>query len=67
LSSAIPFRDYANNEIRYRALAQSRPQEAADLLALAQALVDEKYRTYEEMAGWGPSRFAAAHLSGDAF
>jgi pyruvate-ferredoxin/flavodoxin oxidoreductase len=61
----IPFRDYAYNEIRYRALAQSRPQEAAELLALAQALVDEKYRTYEEMAGWAPSRFAAARLSGD--
>jgi pyruvate-ferredoxin/flavodoxin oxidoreductase len=62
----IPFRDYAYNEIRYRALAQSRPQEAAELLALAQAQVDEKYRTYEEMAGWAPSRFAAARLSGDA-
>jgi pyruvate-ferredoxin/flavodoxin oxidoreductase len=53
----IPFRDYAYNEIRYKALAQSRPQEAAELLAMAQSMVDEKYRIYEEMAGWAPSRF----------
>ena len=53
----IPFRDYAYNEIRYRALAHTRPEEAADLLAMAQDLVNEKYRTYEEMAGWSPSRF----------
>jgi pyruvate-ferredoxin/flavodoxin oxidoreductase len=53
----IPFRDYAYNEIRYRALAQTRPEEAAQLLAMAQDMVHEKYRTYEEMAGWSPSRF----------
>jgi len=55
--ATIPFRDYASNEIRYRALAQTRPEEAADLLAMAQDMVNEKYRTYEEMAGWSPSRF----------
>jgi pyruvate-ferredoxin/flavodoxin oxidoreductase len=54
---AIPFRDYAYNEIRYRALAQARPEEAAQLLAAAQAAIDEKYRTYEEMAGWHAGRF----------
>ena len=27
---------------------------------MAQAGVDEKYRTYEEMAGWAPSRFHPA-------
>jgi pyruvate-ferredoxin/flavodoxin oxidoreductase len=54
----IPFRDYAYNEIRYRALAQTRPEEAADLLAMAQEMVNEKYRTYEEMAGWSPNRFS---------
>jgi pyruvate-ferredoxin/flavodoxin oxidoreductase len=60
----IPFRDYAYNEIRYKALAQSRPQEAAELLAMAQAMVDEKYRSYEEMAGWRPSRFPPLRASG---
>ncbi len=53
----IAFRDYAYQEIRYRALAETRPGEAAALLALAQAAIAEKYRTYEEMAGWQASRF----------
>ena len=53
----IPFRDYAYNEIRYRALTQTRPEEAAELLTMAQDMVNEKYRTYEEMAGWSPARF----------
>ena len=53
----IPFRDYAYNETRYRALAQARPEEAAHLLAAAQAAIDEKYRAYEEMAGWQAGRF----------
>jgi pyruvate-ferredoxin/flavodoxin oxidoreductase len=61
----IPFRDYAYNEIRYRALAQTRPQEAAELLATAQSMVDEKYRSYEEMAGWAPSRFRPAPVADD--
>jgi len=59
----ISFRDYAYNEIRYRALAQVRPEEAADLLAMAQGMVNEKYRTYEEMAGWSPARFPPIRAS----
>jgi pyruvate-ferredoxin/flavodoxin oxidoreductase len=60
----IRFRDYAYNETRYRALAQSRPAEAEALMAAAQAAVDEKYRSYEEMAGWSASRFHPAGLNG---
>jgi pyruvate-ferredoxin/flavodoxin oxidoreductase len=59
----VPFRDYAYNEIRYRALAQTRPDEAGDLLAMAQDVVNEKYRTYEEMAGWSPARFPPIRAS----
>jgi pyruvate-ferredoxin/flavodoxin oxidoreductase len=62
----IPFRDYAYNEIRYRALTQTRPEEAGDLLAMAQEMVNEKYRTYEEMAGWSPARFPPIHASENA-
>ncbi len=62
----IPFRDYAYNEIRYKALAQSRPQEAAELLTTAQSMVDEKYRSYEEMAGWAPSRFPPLRAPGSS-
>jgi pyruvate-ferredoxin/flavodoxin oxidoreductase len=58
----IRFRDYAYNETRYRALAQSRPQEAEALMEAAQAALDEKYRSYEEMAGWSASRFHPAGL-----
>ena len=54
------FRDFAYNELRYKALSQLRPHEAEELLTMAQAGVDEKYRTYEEMAGWAPSRFHPA-------
>ena len=49
--------DYAYNELRYRALAASHPQEAAELARMAQQVVDEKYRAYEELAGFGGERF----------
>jgi pyruvate-ferredoxin/flavodoxin oxidoreductase len=55
--ATIKFRDYAYNELRYKALAQMRPAEAEQLLAAGQAAIDEKYRTYEEMAGWPSTRF----------
>ena len=61
---SIPFRDYAYNELRYSALARTRPEEAADLLSQAQQLVLEKYHTYEEFAemdaGPDPSRAMSA-------
>ena len=58
----IQFRDFAYNETRYRSLAQSRPEEAKALMAAAQAALEEKYRSYEEMAGWSASRFHPAGL-----
>jgi pyruvate-ferredoxin/flavodoxin oxidoreductase len=53
----VPLKDYAYNELRYYALALTRPAEAAELLRRAQADVEEKYRTYEEFASLrgGPS------------
>lgn len=57
---SLAFKDYAYGELRYRALTKSRPEEAADLLALAQKGIIDKYRTYEEFAemekGPDPSR-----------
>ena len=53
----LKFRDFAYNEIRYRSLAQTRPAEAEQLLATAQSDILEKYRLYEDMAGWDPARF----------
>jgi pyruvate-ferredoxin/flavodoxin oxidoreductase len=46
----IPFTDYANNEIRYTALARSKPADAADLMKQAQAAALAKYHQYEELA-----------------
>ena len=56
----IGFREYAYNEIRYTALAQTRPEDAKTLMDMAQQVVVEKYRSYEEMAGWAPVRFHPA-------
>ena len=58
----VPFRDYALNEIRYKALQQTRPEEAERLFTAAQVTIEEKYRTYEEMAGWSAARFHPAGL-----
>jgi len=46
----IPFAAYANNEIRYTALARSKPEEAAILMRQAQAAAIAKYRQYEDLA-----------------
>ena len=53
----IPFRDYAYNELRYRALATTDPAAAEELLAKAQQVVTEKYRQYEELASRGGECF----------
>ena len=53
----IPFKSYAYNELRYRALSAADPRAAEELLAQAQQVVSEKYRQYE----WLASR------DGDAF
>ena len=49
----IPFKAYAYNELRYRALAHTDPEAAESLLAKAQQVVIEKYRQYEELASRG--------------
>ena len=54
------FRDYAYNEVRYKVLAQTRAEEAEILLRSAQQAIDEKYRLYEDMAGWEHTRFHPA-------
>jgi pyruvate-ferredoxin/flavodoxin oxidoreductase len=46
--------------VRYKVLAQTRAEEAAVLLHSAQQAIDEKYRLYEDMAGWEHTRFHPA-------
>ncbi len=53
----MPLKDYAYNELRYRALASTDPRTAEDLMAKAQQVVTEKYRQYEELASRGGECF----------
>ncbi|MFQ5690328.1 MAG: pyruvate:ferredoxin (flavodoxin) oxidoreductase, partial [Gemmatimonadota bacterium] len=46
---SIPLRDYAYNEIRYRVLSHTRPEEASRLLALAERDVREKWAVYRDL------------------
>jgi len=46
----INLRDYAYNELRYKVLTQTNPEEAERLMVHAQNLVNLKWKTYEEMA-----------------
>jgi len=54
---SIPFKNYAYNELRYRALANTDPDAAEMLLAQAQQVVTEKYQQYEELAARGGETF----------
>jgi pyruvate-ferredoxin/flavodoxin oxidoreductase len=47
---SIPLQDYAYNENRYRILEQTNPLVAAQLMAAAQATVDERWKVYAELA-----------------
>lgn len=54
---SLPFKDYAYNELRYKVLTQTQPKEAEKLIQLAQEIVDLRWKTYVEMAGFGASSF----------
>ena len=53
----ISLRSYAYNELRYKVLTQTNPAEAERLMQLAQEVVDLRWKTYEEMAGFGAASF----------
>jgi pyruvate-ferredoxin/flavodoxin oxidoreductase len=53
----ISLKDYAYNELRYKVLTQTNPQEAEKLLRLAQEIVDLRWKNYEEMASFGAGSF----------
>ena len=46
----MPFRAYAERELRYRMLLLSDPPRGEMLLKAAQAAVDRKWKQYEELA-----------------
>ena len=53
----ISLAEYRKRELRFRTLNSTDPAEAERLLALAQQAVDQRWRTYEEMATRGAQRF----------
>jgi len=46
----IPYRDYAYDQVRFKTLTASKPDEAERLIQLAQEDVDTRYRLYEQLA-----------------
>jgi pyruvate-ferredoxin/flavodoxin oxidoreductase len=61
----MPLADYRKGELRFRALANARPEEAERLLALAQHAADLRWDAYEAMASRTPHEFPAdAHQDG---
>jgi pyruvate-ferredoxin/flavodoxin oxidoreductase len=60
----IPLASYTQRELRYRALGNTDPAEAERLAVLAQQAVDQRWDTYEEMAGRGPAHFPADARAG---
>jgi pyruvate-ferredoxin/flavodoxin oxidoreductase len=53
----LPLADYRYRELRFRSLANSDPDEAERLLALAQESIDQRWSTYEDMASRGSQHF----------
>ncbi len=53
----ITLKDYAYNELRYKVLNLTNPDEAEKLMTLAQEIVDLRWKTYEEMAASGADSF----------
>ena len=54
---SIPLKEYAYNEMRYKVLLKTHPEEAEKLMRSAQELVELRWQTYEHMANQAPSKF----------
>jgi pyruvate-ferredoxin/flavodoxin oxidoreductase len=52
---STPVRDFALAEVRFSMLARTDPHRSEELLAMAQADVDERWHYYEQLAGVGRS------------
>jgi pyruvate-ferredoxin/flavodoxin oxidoreductase len=53
----IPLKQYRYNEVRYKVLAHTHPQEAEQLMDLAQQAVNRRWSLYEEMAARSGATF----------
>ncbi|MHA1547914.1 MAG: 4Fe-4S binding protein, partial [Alphaproteobacteria bacterium] len=54
----LRLKDFAYNELRYTSLTRTQPERAEHLLRQAQAVVEDRYRTYEDLAARDGSRFS---------
>jgi len=59
---SIPLKDYAYNEMRYRILERTNPEEAEKLMQSAQELVELRWQTYEHMQNQEPAKFQPAEV-----
>ncbi|MGB5338839.1 MAG: pyruvate:ferredoxin (flavodoxin) oxidoreductase [Gammaproteobacteria bacterium] len=62
----IAFRDYADQELRYRILSRTNPAEAGRLMELAQAHIDRRWRLYERAGYQGQERPGAPDAHPDS-
>ncbi len=53
----IPLEEYRYNEVRFKSLTQTAPDEAQVMLRQAQLALEERYRLYEDLAARDGSRF----------
>jgi pyruvate-ferredoxin/flavodoxin oxidoreductase len=57
---SIPLKEYAYNEMRYRILTKTHPEEAEKLMQSAQESIELRWQTYEHMAKQEPAKFQPA-------
>ena len=53
----IPMKEYAYNELRYKMLTHTHPEEAEELMKMAQEVVNLRWKNYEELATKSASDF----------
>ena len=53
----VAFKEYAYNELRYKMLLRTNPDEAEHMLSLAQQVVHQKWDIYEKMAAQHGKQF----------
>ena len=56
----IPLREYAYNEMRYKILTKTHPEEAEKLMQMAQETVSRRWQTYEHLSQQEPAEFEHA-------
>ncbi len=56
----IPLREYAYNEMRYKILTKTHPEEAEKLMEMAQETVNRRWQTYEHLSMQEPTQFEHA-------